>query len=412
MEKGEAMFKRELYLSRIRPFYDNEQIKIIMGVRRCGKTELLKMIIGELSATNGPAGIAYLSFELLENRPLRKAEALYAFLEERVSSGIRYVFLDEIQFVEDWPEVVNSVKTKYPGTSIFLTGSNSALLRDDKEGVLGGRTVSFRIMPFTFREVLGFMRERDGNAAPSPAEAFSDYLVWGGFPLIFSQREPQQREIMLESIFDSIVLRDIVQRRKIRNSLALERILDFVIASSSQYISGRNIADRLAKASNPISLPVVLDHLSAIAESCIAAFVPRFDIVGLATLELNNKAYVCDPAFIGYKKSLVNDLYGSLYETIVHNELVARGWLVKTGTNHGREIDFVATKRGDRRIYIQVAYDVTPENEHREFGNLEDINDNWPKFVISRDKATISRNGIRHVNIVDFLLADDIETLA
>lgn len=405
------MFKRELYLSRIRPFYDNEQIKILMGVRRSGKTELLKMIIGELSASKGPDSIAYLSFELLENRPLRNAETLYAFLEDRISAGIRYVFLDEIQFVENWPEVVNSVKTKHPGTSIFVTGSNSALLNDDKEGVLGGRTVSFRVMPFTFREVMGFLRERDGAAAPSPAEAFADYLVWGGFPLIFSQREPQQREVMLESIFDSIVLRDIVQRRKIRNSLTLERILDFVVASSSQYISGRNIADRLAKASNPVSLPVVLDHLSAIAESCIASFVPRFDIIGLATLELNNKAYVCDPAFIGYKKSLVNDLYGSLFETIVHNELVARGWTVKTGTVRGKEIDFVATRHGDRRIYVQVAYDVTPQNAAREFGNLAEIDDNWPKFVVSRDTAPMSRNGIRHVNIVDFLLADDIETI-
>lgn len=404
------MFKRELYLSRIRPFYDNEQIKILMGVRRSGKTELLKMIIGELSASKGPDSIAYLSFELLENRPLRNAETLYAFLEDRISAGIRYVFLDEIQFVENWPEVVNSVKTKHPGTSIFVTGSNSALLNDDKEGVLGGRTVSFRVMPFTFREVMGFLRERDGAAASSSAEAFADYLVWGGFPLIFSQREPQQREVMLESIFDSIVLRDIVQRRKIRNSLTLERILDFVVASSSQYISGRNIADRLAKASNPVSLPVVLDHLSAIAESCIASFVPRFDIIGLATLELNNKAYVCDPAFIGYKKSLVNDLYGSLFETIVHNELVARGWTVKTGTVRGKEIDFVATRHGDRRIYVQVAYDVTPQNAAREFGNLAEIDDNWPKFVVSRDTAPMSRNGIRHVNIVDFLLADDIET--
>lgn len=405
------MFKRELYLSRIRPFYDNEQIKIIMGVRRCGKTELLKMIIEELSAANGPNSFAYLSFELLENRPLRNADALYAFLEDRVSAGVRYVFLDEIQFVEGWPEVVNSIRTKHSGTSIFLTGSNSALLNDDKEGVLGGRTISFRIMPFTFREVFGFLRERDGLNAPSLEDAFADYLVWGGFPLIFSQREPQQREIILESIYDSIVLRDIVQRRKIRNSLALERILDFVVASSSQYISGRNIADRLVKARNPVSLPIVLEHLTAISESCIASFVPRFDIIGLATLELNNKAYVCDPSFLGYKKSLVNDLYGSLFETIVHNELVARGWMVKTGTNRGREIDFVATKRGDRRIYIQVAYEVTPENERREFGNLEGIDDNWPKFVISRDKTTMSRNGIRHVNIVDFLLADNFEVL-
>ena len=407
------MFKRELYLSRIRPFYDNEQVKILMGVRRCGKTEILRMIIDELSARVPPERIVYLSFELFENRPLRKVSALYAHLDALLASGERrYVLLDEIQFVEDWPEVVNSIKTKHRNASLFVTGSNSALLDEDKDGVLGGRTLSFRIMPFTFREVLAYRREREGAAAPSPEDAFGDYLVWGGFPLVFSQPDAEQREVMLESVFDSIVLRDIVQRRKIRNSLALERVLDFVIASSAQYISGRNIERRFEKDRNAVSLPVVLEHLSAIAGSCITALVPRFDIIGLATLELNNKAYACDPAFVQYKKSLVNDLLGSLYKTIVHNELVARGWTVRTGTVRGREIDFVATKGVERRIYVQVAYEVTPDNEEREFGNYSAVDDNWPKFVVSRDKGPLSRNGIRHVNIVDFLLADDLETIA
>ena len=406
------MFKRELYLSRIRPFYDNEQIKIISGVRRCGKTEILRMIMDELAERTPPDRIDYLSFELLENRPLRDPAALHDHLEKKLKKGgRRYVLLDEIQFVEDWPEVVDSIKTKYRGASLFVTGSNGALLDDDKDGVLGGRTVSFRIMPFSFREVLAFLRERDGAAAPSPEAAFADYLVWGGFPLVFSQRTPEQRSVMLESIFDSIVLRDIVRRRKIRNSLALERVLDFVIASSSQYISGRNIEEKLEKGRNSVSLPVVLDHLSAISESCIATMVPRFDVIGLATLELNNKVYACDPAFVQYKKSLVNDLLGALYETVVHNELVARGWTVRTGVARGKEIDFVATKGGDRRIYVQVAYEVNAGNEEREFGNYAAVPDNWPKFVVSRDKVPLSRNGIRHVNVVDFLLADDLEAL-
>ena len=155
------MFKRELYLSRIRPFYDNEQIKIIMGVRRCGKTEILKMIMAELASRVAPESITYLSFELFENRPLREAAKLYAFLSDRLSSGARhYVMLDEIQFVEGWPEVVNSIKTKFEGASIFLTGSNSALLNDDTNGVLGGRTISFR--------QVGLRRTRRSRRARSP----------------------------------------------------------------------------------------------------------------------------------------------------------------------------------------------------------------------------------------------------
>lgn len=400
------MYVREQYLRQIRPFYRNEQIKMLTGVRRAGKTELLKMIQRELLAESDERHLVYLSFELLENRKYRDAIALYEYLQNHiVDEAMYYIFLDEIQFVPDWPEVVNSLKTKYRNVSIFVTGSNSDLLADDKERVLGGRTLSFRVMPFSFSEYYDYRTKLSKNILPDAGEEFSKYMRWGGFPLIFMEDDDERRQIMLESIFDSIVLRDIVRRLKLKNAYQLERVLDYVVASTGSYISGRRITEKFAaEQSDSVVLPKVLEYLRGIEQSCIVDIVPRFDIIGLKALEFNNKSYTCDPAFINYKKSLVSDLYGSIYETIVYNELIVRGYTVRTGSVHGKEIDFVATRKQDEKLYIQVSYEITDRNRDREFGNLAAIPDNYPKLVISRDKLPLSANGIIHRNIIDFLL--------
>lgn len=400
------MYLRKLYLRQIRPFYRNEQIKILTGVRRSGKTELLKMIQNELLAESDKQHIIYLSFELLENRKYRDAFILYDYLQNLIADdGMYYIFLDEIQFVKGWSEVVNSLKTKYRNVSIFVTGSNSDLLADDKDRILGGRTISFRIMPFTFSEYYDYRTQLNNGVARNAEDEFSNYMRWGGFPLIFSENENDQRQVMLESIFDSIVLRDIVTKLKLKNSYQLEHVLDYVIASTGSYISGRSIEGKLtASKADAGTLPKILEYLHGIERSCIINVVPRFDIIGLKVLEFNNKSYTCDPAFINYKKSLISDLYGSIYETIVYNELIARGYTVRTGSIYGKEIDFIATGKQDEKIYIQVAYEITEKNREREFGNFSAIKDNYPKIVISRDKVPLSENGIIHRNIIDFLL--------
>ena len=400
------MYQREQYLRQIRPFYRNEQIKMLTGVRRAGKTELLKMIQRELLSETDPRHIVYLSFELLENRKYRDAATLYEYLQTRISDeAMYYVFLDEIQFVSDWPEVVNSFKVKYGNVSIFITGSNSDLLADDKERVLGGRTLNFRIMPFSFSEYYDYRTELNGHVPRDVEDEFSNYMRWGGFPLIFTEEDDDRRQIMLESIFDSIVLRDIVTKLKLKNSYQLERVLDYVIASTGNYISGRSITEKFASGQpDSTTLPKVLEYLHGIERSCIVNIVPRFDVIGLKVLEFNNKSYTCDPAFINYKKSLVSDLYGAIYETIVYNELITRGYTVRTGCVYGKEIDFVATRKQDEKLYIQVAFEITERNREREFGNFAAIHDNYPKMVISRNKVPLSGNGIIHRNIIDFLL--------
>ncbi len=400
------MYIREQYLRQIRPFYRNEQIKLLTGVRRAGKTELLKMIQRELLVETDSHHIIYLSFELLENYKYRDKLTLYDYVQSCIiDDEMYYIFLDEIQFVSGWQDVVNSLKAKYRNVSLFVTGSNSDLQSSDKERILGGRTLSFRIMPFSFSEYYGYRTELNNGIPADADEAFSDYMRWGGFPLIFKEKENDARQIMLESIFDSIVLRDIVAKLKLRNTYQLERIIDYVIASTGNYISGRHITETLNSVKVATeTLPKVLEYLHAISQSCIIAIVPRFDVIGLQTLDFNNKSYTCDPSFINYKKSLITDLYGSLYETIVYNELIARGYTVRTGTARGKEIDFVATRKQEEKIYIQVAYEITERNKEREFGNFAAIKDNYPKYVISRDKLPLSENGIIHRNIIEFLL--------
>ena len=401
-----AMYLREKYLKLIRPFYRNEQIKMLTGVRRAGKTELLKMIRRELRSETDERHIVYLSFELLENRKYCDGIALYEYLQSRIiDAAMYYIFLDEIQFVGDWPEVVNSLKTKYRNVSIFITGSNSDLLADDKERVLGGRTLGFRVMPFSFSEYYAYRTELNRHAGLNVEDEFAKYMRWGGFPLIFMEDDDDRKQVMLESVFDSIVLRDIVRKLKLKNAYQLERVLDYVVASTGSYISGRSIAEKFAaEQPDPATLPKVLEYLYGIERSCIVDIVPRFDIIGLKVLEFNNKSYTCDPAFINYKKSLVSDLYGAIYETIVYHELVSRGYTVRTGSVYGKEIDFVATRKQDEKLYIQVAYEITDRNREREFGNFAAIRDNYPKLVISRDKLPLSSNGIIHRNIIDFLL--------
>ena len=386
---------------------DHKKCLMVEGARQVGKTYLVREFGNneyesfiEINFINQKHLKAVFDGDLTPETIFKRMTAVMPDI--KLIPGKTLIFLDEIQCVEDWPEVINSVKTKHRNASIFLTGSNSKLLDDDKESILGGRTISFRIMPFTFAEFHAFHVQQ--GSANDPDREFADYMKWGGFPLIFSEKEEGQKQIMLESIFDSIVLRDIVRRKKLKSSLELEHLIDCLIASSANYISGRNMHDRLLRDGTSLSLPKILDFIKAVDESCIADLVPRYDVLGLEAIEFNNKSYTCDPAFINYKKSLVSDLYGALYETIVYNDLVARGYTVRTGFAHGKEIDFVATRGGDQRFYIQVAYEITEKNREREFGNYAPLKDNYPKYVVSRDKVTLSVNGIIHMNIVDFLL--------
>lgn len=399
------MIRREIYLSRIRPFYDSEMVKVITGIRRCGKSTIMRQIIDEIKENGVDEGhIIYVNFEDYKYRKISNADALYEYVEERILDEEKYyLFFDEIQNVDEFELVINSFRSTH-NASIFITGSNSKLLSGELATHLSGRTLSFKVLPFNFQEFCQF-RESEGREATAD-EYMQEYLAWGGFPLVCKETDENSKLVVLSNIFDSVVLKDIVMRNKVASPIALEKVLEYLIANSSTTISGNSIAISLTETGAAVSAPVVYDYLRYITDACVCDKVSRYDIRGKKVLAFEEKTYVCDLGFFHLKKNRVKDEYNYIIETICYNELVSRGYQVYIGKTYKGEVDFIATK-GDEKIYVQAAYLLTDENViEREFGAYKDIQDNYPKYVVSMDKITISRDGIEHLNLIDFCMGE------
>lgn len=400
------MVKRELYLERIRPFYDSEMVKVITGIRRCGKSTIIKQILEELSLNGVPEEhVLYLNFEDYKYRRLSNPDSLYAYIEERILDEEKYYLLfDEIQNVDEFELVINSFRATH-NTSIFITGSNSKLLSGELATHLSGRTISFRVMPFNFKEYCQYKQEL--NSAKTYEQLLDEYMIWGGFPLVCKETDETSKEILLSNIYDSVVLKDIMMRNKVTSPVSLEKVLDYVVANSSTTISGNSIAAALSDESQSVSAPTVYDYLQYISEACICDKVSRYDIRGKKILAYEEKTYVCDLGFFHIKKNRIKDEYNYIVETICYNELIARGYKVYIGKTYRGEVDFIAS-RGEERFYVQAAYLLSDEHViEREFGAYDSIHDNYPKYVISLDRVPLSRDGIIHLNLIDFLLGQD-----
>lgn len=398
------MVKRELYLERIRPFYDSEMIKVLTGIRRCGKSTLMLQMMEEISL-HGTADdhIIYINFENYKYRKLCDPDALYEYVENEIKDDARYyLFIDEIQNVPGFEPVVNSFRATH-NISIFITGSNSKLLSGELATHLSGRTLSFRIMPFCFKEYAAFCEE--ASMLKPVDQLLDEYMQWGGFPLVCKEPEAGSKEVLLSNIYDSVVLKDVVMRNKIASVTALEKILEYVVGNSSLTISGSTIAAALKADDMNISVPTVYDYLKYISDACICDKVPRYDIRGKKVLAFEEKTYVCDPGFFHLKKNRVKEEYSHIIETICYNELIARGCQVYVGKTYKGEVDFIAQK-GSEKFYVQAAYLLDSESTaEREFGAYRAIEDNYPKYVISLDRIPLSRDGIIHMNLCDWLLS-------
>lgn len=397
--------KRELYLRRIRPFYESEMVKVITGIRRCGKSTIMKQIIEELKENKiAEEHIIYINFEDYKHRKISNPDALYEYVEERLTDEVKYyLFIDEIQNVDEFELVINSFRSTHD-ISIFITGSNSKLLSGELATHLSGRTLSFRVMPFNFKEFCLYKKEM--GSPKSYEELLGEYMIWGGFPLVCKEEEESSKEVVLSNIYDSVVLKDIVMRNKIASPVALEKILEYVVANSSTTISGNAIATALSDEKQAVSTPTVYEYLRYVADACICDKVSRYDIRGKKILAYEEKTYVCDLGFFHIKKNRVKDEYSYIVETICYNELIARGYKVYIGKTYKGEVDFIATK-GEEKFYVQAAYLLTDEKVvEREFGVYDNVNDNYPKYVISLDRVPLSRNGIIHLNLIDFLLQE------
>lgn len=397
------MILRRAYLDRIIPLIDKDLIKVLTGVRRSGKTVLLQQIQDYLlQHGRDKHNIVYISFESKTNAHLKNSDVLYSYLLDagKKTDGKTYIFLDEIQTVPAWEKVVSSLLVDLD-CDIYITGSNSKLLSGELATLIAGRYIRIRVYPFTLSEAKEITQQNDTFV--SDDALFSDYLRYGGLPLRFSLEEISV-EPYLSDTYDAIVVKDIVQRNKLGDSSLLNLLLSFLMDNIANPFSARSIVSALAASGIKTSVDTVLAYIGYIKNAMIMNSVQRYDIKGKKLLASGEKYYTVDLGLRNVIKSSNEVDFNKLYENIVYLELLSRGYDVKVGKTDNYEIDFVAYK-GKERIYIQVCYLLaSPETVEREFGNLERINDNYPKYVISGDLPDFSRNGIRHFNIIRFLL--------
>ena len=397
------MLKRELYLKRIRDFYDSDLIKILVGIRRCGKSVILEQIIEELKNKGiNDDHIIYVNFEFIEFEELTDYKKLNNYIKEKIKdSSMYYLFFDEIQNVENFEKVVNSLRASQK-VSIFITGSNSRLLAEELSTILSGRYVSFRINPLSYKEVLqlkGFENSTD--------EVFQDFMKWGSLPNRFQFQNEEAIKNYLYGVFDSIILRDVVERLKIRDTVLFNLILQYIIDTIGREFSAENIINFLKNEGREVSTLTIYSYIEALCKALLIRKVYRYDVHGKAVLKTLNKYYVTDLGIAQIKNNKTEIDKSYAIENIVYNELIIKGYDVFTGKTKKGEIDFVATKP-NKKIYIQVAFSIpNEETKKREFGAYDNINDNYPKYVISLDKITYEYNGIKHVNLIDFLLDDE-----
>ena len=397
------MVLREAYLKKIEPFIDQDLVKVLVGIRRCGKTVLLGQIRERLLQRGvQEKNIIQANFESMKFRHLRTAEALYDYVVEKAAGcrGRVYILLDEIQEVERWQVAINSIRVDLD-CDLYLTGSNSKLLSGKLATYLSGRYVQIQVFPFSLAEAKE--QEKETGHYTTDERLFADYLRYGGFPQRFFL--PDEHSIMtyLNDLYEAIVVRDIMLRHNVREQTALRNILAFLLDNVGNPFSARNISGRMVSEGIKTSTTTVLNFVEYFKEAFVLLNASRYDIKGKALLSSTEKYYAIDLGLRNVVKKSEQLDTNKLYENIVYLEMRSRGYEVRVGKLDSNEIDFICY-RGEEKLYIQVAYLITPEDAEREFGNLEKIRDNYPKYVISGDLADLSRNGIIHKNIISFLL--------
>ena len=400
------MVIREQILNRIRPFYDSDLIKVLIGLRRSGKSVILRQIMDELKIKGvEDAQIIYINFEDFRYSFITNAGQLYQYIcGRRKNERKYYLFFDEIQMVDGFERVVNSFRATWD-VSIFITGSNGKLLSGELATLLSGRYVSFRVAPFSFRECCEIRKIQE------PAdEDLVEYMNWGGMPQRFSMKGEAETRTFLQDLYNSIVLRDIVQRTGAEEDDLINRIMEYLMLNPSQTFSAKGILNYFKSVDRTVSAQTLYNYLDHIQTSLIVSKTQRYDIRGKQILTTLDKYFLTDLGLgrihnSGYKLEM-----GAMLENIVYNELRNRNYDVYVGKIPNGEVDFVAVK-GDQREYYQVAYYLAEQSViDREFGAYRAIADNYPKYVLSMDKFDFSRDGIIHKNVIAFLMESD-ETL-
>ncbi|WP_409967417.1 ATP-binding protein [Bengtsoniella intestinalis] len=399
------MIQREQYMTRIRPFINQELIKVLTGIRRSGKSVMLELIQQELLTQGAqPSQFIGYNFENMKHRQLLNAEALHQAVEAQIQQieGRAYLFFDEIQEVTNWEKCVNSLRVTYD-CDIYITGSNAKLLSGELATYLSGRYVEFVIYPFSFQEFWDLYRQSNPDSTEN--NAFQQYLLLGGMPYLNNLRyEPQPCQIYLQDLYNSVVLKDVVKRNNIRDVDLLERIIAYVVANVGNTFSATAISKYFKSEQRTVAPDTILNYIKACEEAFLFYRVKREDIQGKKILAVNEKYYMADQgmreAVFGGNLKDVN----LILENIVYMELLRRGYQITVGKMGNKEVDFVAQKQ-DKRLYVQVCYLLaSPETVEREFSAFNGIPDHYPKLVLSLDELDMSQNGITHLNLRRFLL--------
>lgn len=399
------MIKREQYLKKIRGFYDETSlIKIIYGLRRSGKSVLLTQIIDELKEKKiEDDHIIFINFESLDYSFLKTAEDLDSYLKKMVKDkDIYYVFLDEIQHIQDFERAINSLRITN-SFSIFITGSNSRMTFVELSSTLSGRYVSFKIRPLSFKETVLLTNTKKENYEDLLFDIFNN----GTLPQRFSLKNQNDVTNYITDVYNSIVLKDVIERLGIKDVTSFNKILQYLLNTEGREFSAKNILEYLKKENCEISSQTLYIYLEALCSTFIINKVYRYDIKGKSILKTLNKYYVSDLGIKRIRITSDNTNYSIALESLVYNELINKGYEVYVGKIKDGEIDFVAKK--DNQIkYFQVSLYLNEESTlKREFKAFEQINDNYPKYVLSLDKTNKSKDGIKHINVIDFLLSED-----
>ena len=394
---------RENYLNMIRPYYEADLIKVITGVRWAGKSVILESIRDELSEAGvADDHIVYIDLEDLDYEGLQTAHDLNREIKAHITdTGRYYLFIDEIQHIDEFEKALASFRAVL-NASIFVTGSNSRLLSGELATLLTGRTVEFEILPFSFSEMKDYLVL---NGHPFNDGMVYEYLKWGGFPLRFDFQHEADIHRYLSNLYIGIINRDILSKKSRTDRKIFMDIAMYVLSNAGKEFSAESIMEYYEnKNHRRVSQRTVYNHIEKMQKAFLIHAVQKYDVVGKTALQSKQKYYAVDTGLRTINTNTINYEDTFFLENIVYNELLFQGFTVFTGKTHKGEVDFVAIREG-KKCFIQVSYLMPNQSTiDREFGAFGPITDASPKYVLSLDQVDLSRNGIAHMNIVDFLL--------
>ena len=400
------MIIRPKYLEFIRPYFDTPFVKVLTGIRRCGKSTLLEIIMSELIDNNvKKENIIYLHLDSFINDNITTGKELYKFISSNIKDEKVYIFIDEVQEANGWEKAINSLMVDYD-VDIYVTGSNSKLLSSEISTYLTGRYISIPVFPLSYEEYLTFKKEI--NQYEYGKDYIKEYIEYGGFPLIalqsFSRKEAYT---IVKDIYNSVIFTDIVKRNSIRKVDLFEKVVKFIFENLGKTFSASSIIGFLKSEGRTVDAETLYNYISYLEKAYIIYRVNRYDIQGKEVLKTQEKYFLSDQSLKYSMLGFDSKMIASVLENIVFLELKRRHYDVYIGKLKTKEIDFVATKEG-KKIYIQVCRNL-PENSDREIQNLKDIDDNYPKYIVTLDKYDSGNiDGIEIIYLEDFLLKEKL----